>query len=255
LDEGGHYTPNAVQQATWAWWNEFWGEFVPVTTRKEPYDILLNGDWLDNEHHGAKTLISNNIEIQRRIAIRCMERHVEVCQKAGGRFYVTRGTGVHDGESGQDVERIAEELGAVPDATGKFSRWEMWKRIEGPDSHCLVHALHHIGTTGSAHYETSAPNRELVAEYVEAAQTAEEPPRFVIRSHRHRHTAVPLATIHGRAWCVVTPSWQGKTGFAYRVAGARISQPQFGGIILRNGDEEVYWREFWRCLSRPKIEV
>jgi hypothetical protein len=255
LDEGGQYTPNIVQQQLWTWWREFWDCEVPVITRREPYDILLNGDWIDNEHHGTKTLVSNNIETQRHIGMAVMGPEVERCQKRGGRFYVVRGTEAHDGGSGQDVEALARQLGAIPDDTGRHSRWELWKRIEGPQEHSLVHALHHIGGTGGSHYDTSAPKRELIEEFVEAARSRDEPPSFVVRSHRHRYTVVEELTDWGRARCIVTPAWQGKTALAHKIAGARVTPPQFGAIVLRNGDEEVYHRLFWKRLKRSRVEV
>jgi len=254
LDEGGHYTPNVIQLQMWAWWREFWDQWVPAATRGGPYDILLNGDWIDNEHHGVKTLITNNIQVQRQIGLDCLRPQVERAQALGGRFYVVRGTAAHDGGSGQDVEMMARELGAVPNEFGRCSRWELWKRIEGPDPHCLVHALHHIGSTSRTAYETSAPKAEITEEMVSAAKTGQEAPRFTVRSHRHRPTEAPEFCVWGRAWALVPPGWQAKTELAYRVAGARTTQPIFGGLLLRNGEEEVYPRFRTWELARPRIE-
>ncbi len=250
LDEGGRYTPNKIQLAIYGWWREFWDSFVPEVTRGEPFDVLVNGDALDNEHHGVKTLISNNIEIQRQIARALLAPVREQCRA----MYYVRGTGAHDGESGQEVESLARELDCRPDEAGRYSRWELWYELAGPAKNCLVHALHHIGGTGGSHYDTSAPKRELIEEFIEAARAGDTPPTFVIRSHRHRYTPVEEPTDWGRARCIVTPGWQGKTGLAHKIAGARVSPPQFGGVILRNGDEEAYHRVYWKRLRRARIE-
>ena len=251
LEGGGHYEPNIVQKTMWQWWLEFWDKFVPFVTRGESYDVLVNGDTIDGEHHGTTSLIANNKAIQRKIARPILERIKSKCRN----LYIVKGTGVHDGEAAQDIEDLAKEVGAIPDkVTGQYSRWELWYRLDGEQPNVIVHALHHIGGGGSTHYETSAPTAEIVSEYVEAAQMAELPPVFVIRSHRHRFTATSLPCKNGTAWSIVTPAWQGKTAFAHKIAGARVSQPQFGGVVLRNGDEEVYFRRFWRKLSRPEIE-
>lgn len=256
VDEGGHYSPNHSQKVVWGWWRQFWDEWVPDVTRGLPYDLLVNGDMIDNEHHGNKTLITNNISVQRKLAVACMQPEVEKCKAKGGRLFVVRGTDAHDGGSGQDVEAIAEMLGAKPEKlTGRFSRWELWRHLDGPNPNCLIHAMHHIGTTGSAQYETSAPNREMVAELVAAARTGKTPPLYAVRSHRHTYTHTPLACEWGEARCVVTPAWQAKTPFAYKIAGARNAEPQFGGIIIRNGEEECYHRKYWKQLSRPEPEV
>lgn len=249
LDEGGRYTPNVIQRAMWSWWKEFWGEFVPLVTKGHTFDICLNGDLIDNEHHGVKTLISNNIECQRRLAVEIL---APVAHKAV-RLFVVRGTDAHDGGSGQDVEAIAHSLGAVPDSTGRYARWELNKRIDGPDKNCVANLMHHIGGTGGSHYDTSAPKRELIEAFIEAARAAERPPTFVVRSHRHRFTQVPEMTDWGRAFCIVTPGWQAKTGLAHKIAGARVSPPQFGGVVLINGREECYPRVYWKRLKKSEV--
>jgi hypothetical protein len=58
----------------------------------------------------------------------------------------------------------------------------------------------------------------------------------------------------GDAMAVVTPAWQMKTPFTWKIPGARQSQPQFGGIVIRQGDEELHIRKkVWR-LERPEVE-
>ena len=254
LDGDGQYRPNAVQRQVYAWWREFWDQFVPEAVHHGNFDILINGDLIDNEHHGVKTLISNNIQVQRRIAIEIMAPIVEQCHRKGGRLYVVRGTEAHDGGSGQDAETVAKELGAVPDKANRYARWELWKRISGPNPRCLVHALHHIGTAGSAHYETSAPHRELTSEFVEAGQIGQAPPMFTVRSHRHCYTSTMMSCNWGTAYSVVTPGWQGKTSLAHKVAGARVRAPEFGGVVIVNGDEEAYHRRFVKRFAKREVE-
>jgi hypothetical protein len=248
----GRYLPGVTQLAMYSWWREFWDEFVPNVTRGERYDVLHNGDIIDNEHHHTKSLISNDISIQQKIAWDVMKPVVfnEKCRK----YYQVSGTPVHDGESAEMVESIAKDLGAVPDSAHKHARGELWYQLMGPSEDGLVHALHHIGTAGSAQYETSALMREIAEEYIEAARLGAKPPFFVVRSHRHRYCEAPLMFYGGRARCIVTPGWQGKTPFAYKIAGGRVTQPQFGGVVLCNGVEELYHRTFWKHLDRPEVE-
>ncbi len=241
LDDGGFYQPSEFQERMWALWREFWTEWVPTVTRGEPYDICHNGDIVEGVHHNATTQISHNINDQKKIAVAVMAPEIAKAKKMGGRFYSIRGTGAHVGQSSIYEEEVAETLGAVRNDVGKYSRWDLWKRVGGKDGP-LVHLLHHIGTTSSAAHEASAVNAELTAEYVEAARWKREPPDYVVRSHRHRSIAVDLDSAKGYAAGIVTPAWQGKTPFAYKIAGARISEPQFGGIAIRAGDEEHYYR-------------
>jgi len=250
LDDGGTYHASSFQRKMWVWWREFWDVWVPEVTRGEPYDVLHNGDAIDGVHHGSTTQISHNYEDQIVIAERVMRPEVEKCVKTGGTYYHIRGTQAHVGQSGVYEEQLAKRLGAKPNEHGQHARYDIWKRV----GNCLVHALHHIGTTSSAAHEASAVNAELTAEYVEAARWHREPPDFVVRSHRHRSIAVDLNSAKGYAAGVVTPAWQGKTPFVWKVPGARISEPQIGGVLVRQGDEEFFYRRWVRSFDRSAEE-
>lgn len=245
LDDGGKYEPSKLQRKLYRWWREFWDEWVPHVTKGEPYAVVCNGDALDGVHHGAVTQISNHLGDQNEIAYRLLAPIVDRCE---GRYYHIRGTEAHVGKSGQEEERLAQRLGAVPNDTGQYARWELWARIGTG----LIHVSHHIGTAGSMAYESSALMRELSEAYVEAGRWHDEPPDVVVRSHRHRNTEVRVRTAKGFATVCTTPAWQLKTPFTYRIAGARQAQPQIGGTLVRCGDEEVFTRHQVWSLSRPK---
>jgi hypothetical protein len=245
LDGGGVYLPSEFQRKMWGLWREFWDEWVPEVTRGEPYDVVHNGDAIDGVHHRSTTQISQNIEDQQQLAEAVLRPVVAQCKASGGTYYHIRGTEAHVGQSGEYEERLARSLGAKPNAEGQYARFDLWKRVGTPTKRVrapLVHLLHHVGTTGSAAHEASAVNAEMTAEYVEAARWGKEPPDFVVRSHRHRSIAVDLNSSKGYAAAIVTPAWQGKTPFVWKVPGARVSEPQMGGIVIRAGDEEFYYR-------------
>jgi hypothetical protein len=250
LDDGGLYYASEFQQKLWALWREFWDEWVPRVTHGEPYDVLHNGDVIEGVHHNSTTQISHNIEDQLAIAELVLGPEVERCKALGGTYYHVRGTAAHVGQSSIHEEMLAKRLGAKPNDQGQRARYDLWKRV----GNVLVHAMHHVGTTGSAAHEASAVNAELTAEYVEAARWNREPPDYVVRSHRHRSIAVDLDSAKGYAAAIVTPGWQGKTPFAWKIAGARISEPQFGGIIIRQGDEEHYYRRKVWSVERSAEE-
>ena len=251
LDGGGQYVPSDFQKKMWAWWREFWDEWVPSVTRREPYDIVHNGDAIEGVHHHATTQISHNLEDQQRIAEAVLRREVDRCHKRGGTYYHIRGTEAHVGQSGEYEERLARSLGAKPNKEGQHARFDLWKRV---GDKCLVNLLHHIGTTGSAAHEASAVNAELAATFNEAGRWRREPPDYVVRSHRHRFIAVDIPSANGYAAAIVTPAWQGKTPFTWKVPGARISEPQIGGIMIREGDEEHYYRRFVKSFERSAEE-
>lgn len=249
LDDGGRYMPSRLQLIVWEWWKEFWGEWVPRVCHNEPFDLVINGDGLEGVHHGSTTQVSHNLGDQARVAKLVLEPVIARARK----LYWVRGTEAHVGPSGVDEERLAKELGATPNADGQFARWELWKRVgnaQGP----LCHIMHHIGSSGSASYESTAPQAELIAEFAEAGQNREEPPDYVIRSHRHRYIKVENPSARFEAAAIVTPGWQLKTPFSFKIRGGRVSPPQFGGILIRQGDEEFYSRHIRWTIERPAVE-
>lgn len=250
LDGGGEYRPSQVQQRLQDYWDSFWGEWVPAVTRGEPYAVVVNGDATDGPmHHGTTTQWTTNAADVERALVALLSPIVSACE---GRFYLVRGTECHVGPSGVDEERLARRLGAIPDREGRYSRWRL--RLSLGDH--VVDIAHHIGTAGSMHYRTSALSRELSEAYSQAARWSEQPPSVVVRSHRHTNDECRIRTAHGFATVCTTPAWQAKTPHAHRVAGARQSRPEFGGTLVRLGDEDIYTRhQVWTIADAPTEDI
>jgi hypothetical protein len=234
----------------WSWWDEFWHEWVPRVCHREPFAVAINGDAMDHRHHDTTHQVSQNLSVQRRIAEAVLSPIRDLCE---GRLYIIRGTPAHCGPSSEEEESLARTLGAIPDAIGNYSRDELRVRIGGKG---CAHLMHHIGTTGTSHYESTAILKELVESYVQAGRWGKnEPYDAVVRSHRHTFMLVTLASSKGYAFSFTTPGWQLKTPFAMKVPGARQALPQFGGSLLRQGDEDFYTRHFVRSIDPPREEV
>lgn len=252
LDDGGTYKPSSFQKKLWKYWRIFWDEFVPEAVKGEPYGVVINGDATEGNHHGATTQISQNLGDQIEIAFKVLD---PIAKKCKGKFWLIRGTEAHVGPSAVNEELLAKRLGAVPNKEGQYARYELWKNV-GPK---LVHLLHHVGSTGSQAYEATAVHKELVESFVESARWRRVPPDVIVRSHRHRHIETTIATGDdghntGRATAVVTPAWQGKTPFAWKVPGARLSTPQFGGIVIRYAHGELFIRSKVWTVDRSETE-
>ena len=248
LDNGGEYYPSKNQKIVWSHWEEFWSEWVPRVTREEPFAVVLNGDATDGVHHRSVTQITQNLTVQKEIAMKILGPIVAHCD---GWYYHIRGTEAHVGPSGQEEESLAKSLGAIPDELGNHARWELWIRV----GIGLVHITHHIGTAGGLAYETTAIHKELEQSFVEAGRWNDEIPDVIVRSHRHRNAETRIQTYKGFATSCTTAGWQLKTPFVYRTAGARQTQPQLGGTLVRSGDEDVYTRHRLWNLKRPKTET
>lgn len=226
LDDGGEYRQSELQRELWRRWNHFWNKFVPDATHGEPFSVVHNGDAIDGSHHNATTQITQNLTTQADIAYDVLKPVVARCD---GRYYHIRGTEAHVGKSGREEEALARRLGAVPNKQGQHARYELRIRIGGG----MVHLLHHIGTTSSSAHEASAINAEIAASFVEAARWNYDAPHVVVRSHRHRYMEVRFATARGLATSVVTPGWQCKTPFVWKIAGGRQAPAQIGGVVIR----------------------
>lgn len=234
-DESTVVSQSPLQRKLWGMWEEFWGEWVPEATRGEPFVVVHNGDAVEGVHHGSTNQVTANLLYHRRIAQAVMEPVVQACE---GRYYHIRGTEAHVGKAAEFEEDLAERLGAVPNREGHFARYDLWMGI-GEDGD-LVHLLHHIGTTGSAAYEATAVHKELTESFNEASRWGYQPPSIIVRSHRHRHIQTVMPWHKGEARAVVTPAWQAKTAFAWKIPGARLSTPQFGGVLIRKSHGRLF---------------
>jgi len=248
LDGGGMYYPSDAQINVWNRWCEFWDEWIPDATKGEPFSVVVNGDALDGVHHGSVHQITHNLADQSEIARQLLAPIVDVCE---GRFYGIRGTEAHVGPSGQEEEKLYRQLGAIPDSNGNYARWELWKRV----GKGLVHITHHIGSTGSTAYESSALMREITESYVDCGRWNQEPPDVIIRSHRHRAIEIRLATGKGEATVATTAGWQLKTPFVFKIPGGRQTQPQLGGLLVRDGERETYTLNKVWSVKRPDPEI
>ena len=154
LDGGGKYSPSSNQLKVWAMWEDFWNNWVPMVTKKEKFILVHNGDVIDGKHHKSNTQITQNITDQKKIAYEIL---APIIDKSAG-YYHIRGTDAHVGSSGEDEEDLARMLGAIPDEADNNARHEMWLRL----GQRLIHFSHHIGTTSSSAYESTAVYKELV---------------------------------------------------------------------------------------------
>lgn len=246
LDGGGTYSISKFQRIILECWQAFWDEWVPRVTRGDPFALIINGDALDHRHHGTTTTISNNVKDQSNIAYEILAPVVDRAEL----YYHIRGTEAHTGPAGESEEKLAERLGAVKDEMGNSSRYELFLQVGS----CLCHVTHHIGVTGSLAYETTALMKEFAESTSESARWGKKAPNIVVRSHRHRHAEIRVPTAHTYGYCFTTPGWQLKTPFVYRGMG-RISTPQLGGSLVRQGDEEFFTRHKTWSIKRPKTEM
>lgn len=247
--EGNVVKPNKFQRTTLKYWDDFWGEFVPRHTKGcKKIAIVINGDIIDGVHHNTTYIVTNSWQKQENAAVEFLKPIRDRTDK----FYVVRGTESHTGQCSESEERIAKTLGAVSVKDGRkeeFTSWQWWIDCDG----VLFQFAHHIGTTSSAAYETSAPMRELVGGLVENAQWNRRLPDVMVRSHRHRFNEVSIPSPRGRIRCVITPGWQVKTPFVERLD--RMRMPHIGGVVFLCEDGSCETKEKIYPMPLPKIQT
>ena len=247
MDSGGIIKASRMQEKMFGWWEYFWQVWVPMVTKGEKYGIMINGDLVDGRHHNAISQMVQNKADQMKVALELLSP----IREKTDHFYVVRGTEAHGGLSGEDEEKLAQTLEATKNEDGLSARYDLWIKI----GKGLVHALHHIGTTSSMAYETSALMGEWTASQAEAARWGYVSPDIVVRSHRHRHAAIQIPTKRGNGICFVSAGWQLKTPFVYKIAGGRQSPPQMGGSVIRFGDEELFARHWTQSILPSRTET
>lgn len=253
LDEGTIVRQSPLQRKLWQMWKEFTGVYIPEWTKGEDYILVNNGDSIDGDHHETSTIITRNLNDQVKIADMILRPEINKpkCKK----YFQIRGTEAHVGKSGQFEEQLAKGLGAEPIGKGKhkiYSRWDLWLQM-GNGS--LVNFTHHVGNTNSAPYESTAVYKEYIEACVEAGRWGLKTPDVVVRSHRHRQMEIRIPTKRGYGISLVTPAWQLKTPFTFKLGLGRASTPQIGGYLIREGDEDVVYTRFkvWN-IERSKTE-
>lgn len=227
LDNGARMTQGRGQALVWEYWQHFWNEYVPAAAKGCKKRIIVhNGDIIDGNHHGAVD-IAPNVQTQEAAAI---ELFAPLVKKFDAAYFV-RGTEAHGGIGETSTERIARALGGQQSAEGNFSDFEVVLDANGG----LFQFAHHISTTSSSAYETSALMREINEAGRDRMQNGAQVYDLMVRAHRHRYTYAQSLFRDKVSGCLVLPAWQLKTPFVYRIDRVKISH--IGGCVILVNDD------------------
>ena len=235
LDNNKWTYPSEFQKKLYSMYDYMINKWLPEATHHEDFLVTVNGDAIEGNHHQSTSTMTANPLHQAEIAKQVLEPLVD---RASG-LYMIKGTECHDGEAGRTTDGLAKALGAI--SIGKdIAHWELLKRV----GDATVHLTHHIGVSAASHGEAAALNTEMTNTILEFSRNEDRVPDFIIRSHRHRYYKVAMPFRDGELTCATTPAWQGKTPFAFK-KGIRMSQPQFGGLLIRQDKDKV---RMYECL-------
>lgn len=247
LDEEGHYGPSKLQKIMHDYWDAFWEWALDDACRGEPFILAVNGDAVDGNPFNSTVQVSNSPTDQLHIA----EEMLQPIVNRAALYFQIKGTEVHVGKAGMVEELLATTLKAEPNSIGQRARYEL--RLQVGDR--ILQLMHHIGTTGSTHFESTAVLKEFTSSLQHAARWDCQPPNIIGRSHRHIHCEVRIPTAQGYGISFVTPGWQLKTPFVWRIPGGRLSLPQFGGSVIRLGDQDFYTRHWVKVIDSTETVI
>jgi hypothetical protein len=227
LDDGGTYHPSSTQR----WINERWAEYWQAVSdlkdeHKSEVVVLINGELADDNYHSSTQLTTKHKGDQAKAALKVLE----LPQLVADRIIVTRGSEAHVGLNASFDESLAKAIGAVPDASGRYARWEFIGQIAG----VRIDAAHHPGT-GSARPWTRGAAANRLAQMVIDRYVRRDmlPPHLVLRGHNHN----PEDSYDNHpARAIITPAWQLNTSFGYRIGGGLLP---IGGLHLLLEDGRV----------------
>jgi hypothetical protein len=179
-------------------------QWVAEIASGEPYDVLLNGDLLENFHHRSDEIISIKIIEHCTIAATALEGIIE----GADRVHCTRGTESH---TLRMEEYLMKSLGRG--TAHDFIQWEL--------NGVLCDARHHFPTTSRQHLEAGPLSIIAANNRSNAVRCGHRPARIFLRGHRH----VPGIYSDGEVLVGVTGAWQGLTRFGRKVVPDSIPRP------------------------------
>lgn len=243
LSDGGRWQPNVFQR----YLNACWADMVSNLRALRPDVVVVNGDLVQGAHSDRDgQLVTSNPARQALAARMLLEPVADCCE----RLYVVRGTEWHEGKCSDSVEQLAEHLGAEQDASTGHYTWPALRLAIGGQ---VISIAHHVGTSSIPFYTATVPQRELLAEILEAALAyGREAPdvRCIVRSHRHRYVSVrPRPGF----LAVVTPAWQYATAFGHKVAPALL--PDIGYVVIESVRGVLVETPTVYPNPRPSVEV
>jgi hypothetical protein len=228
--EGNEIGLNKAQKWLWECWEDAWKWFYGIA-KKDDWTMIVNGDAIDGFHHHAVREIWTPDESEHGIAA----YHVlKAPALKASEVYITEGTEVHTkGHEHPLAYQLKAKGSHVVMPEGQGGAWPTLS-ISFAGTFCKFD--HHIGATTRPYLEASMFSISLGAVRTEYSRAGKNPPRVIVRSHRHRFGMFD----DGCGMCIVTPPWQLLTRFGRKVVPEAI--PQVGIVVLdwrERGDDEL----------------
>jgi len=220
LDDGGTYHGSKGQRWLWRNWLEFWSEIEKVG-KKEKAKVwtVFNGDMVDVfvKYQTVQLVTHNDADIFD-MAIDTIMPAVDVSDK----IFVVRGTAAHGRQGGVIEEKVAEDIGAVPNGENN-SWWELNLECEN-----VLYDITHHGKVGGMTWTKANALNKLVGQLIIKYRNRKIP-HVAIRSHMHQY-ACSDNSLGLVAYAL--PAWKLFTEFTRRIGA--VEPADIGGMYFIN---------------------
>ena len=247
VSEGSKFLPGKVLRWLWGRYLDYCRTARRVIREHDAIHVdVWNGDFFDGDHHHTAQIISRNPENLAYIADRVLGKTGTLKDYfSPAQRYVVIGTEVHVGPEGASEESVAKSIGAVKDPVrDSWAWWHLRLELNG----VLLDFTHHPDTSGNLpHTRGQGAQRQAFIIWSEHHLVGERHPDIAIRSHKH---VFADSGEHYPTRAIITPAWQLKTQFGFRVASGSLAS--VGGLIIvipPNGD----YRILKNTLYRPDL--
>ena len=243
LDDGGYYKASKGQRWMWSRWKLFYSTVKERSERLDAKVVTVHGgDVCEGVHHGSTQISTANKALQKRLAFESLEPLINLSDQV----YVIRGTEAHS-PSGQLEEAFAEDIDAVKDDYG-YSRWDLTLTIRGTK----FYFAHHGKIGQLDHTKLNALGNVSYGVMHSFLSTGHKSPDLALFAHNHQYADsydnYPVRVL-------LTPGWQLKTGYVYRIKPFAVTQ--VGGFIITCFDGGKYEVESlrWKVPRPPPVKV
>lgn len=227
--------PSPLQKEVAEHWDGFWRR-----RKKESNNIIAvnMADTIDGDHH-------DTVEIWAKPSDH-VETAIEINKKVRAiakRMYGVRGTSVHVGDEG-DADDVVGRYVGYDKVDGNYTNYHLRLNVSG-----LIFDICHEGPNVGSRAWNRENQLRLYAKSIVMTEmlNGRKPPDVILRAHVHKKAHVSVEVEGHVCEAFITPSWQLKTEYAYKVANAEhISD--IGGLVLRiSGGKVVDW--FFDCME------
>ncbi len=230
LSDGSRHLPNDTQVLLQQLWQRCWQRIDALRQEHGARLVVVHlGDAVEGNHHENVEVITRRIEEQEQIHVEVMRQGLGLThfsREGGDRLLYVTGTSAHTGPGSASEERIARQftdagvIASLPDQNGHGGGRFVYNHLVLNVNGKLFDLAHHGAGLSRLPWNKINPLRSRLTQiYYRCMEEKRAAPDYWVRAHLHEaaedvYIAASGQRIHG----FVTPAFQSKTEFGYKIA-------------------------------------